>query len=169
MGATPEVTLRIRGLSFRGVSEATFLSKAGESPATSRPWVSESSPGEEPDNPGPKWAWPDLDGGRFSPSNPNFNQRGLTPRRYALRRLALGPSCRVLETRPFSLSQTRISPDSSFAATRRRKADTDKLSPPACFRKVLRVRSSKPRLVFFCNSFVGTGIGYRLRRYMSSS
>src|SRR2546427_7057336 len=52
-------------------------------------------------------------------------------------------------------SHTRISPDSSFAATRRRKADTERLSRSACFRNVFRVRSSKARLVFFCSSFEG--------------
>src|SRR5438309_4988041 len=65
------------------------------------------------------------------------------------------PSCRVLEARPFPLFQTRMSPDSSFAATRRRQADTERLSRSACFRNVFRVRSSKATLVFFCRSFEG--------------
>src|SRR2546427_13085002 len=61
MGVTPGRTLHIHGLSFRGVSRSDLCVEGGESPATSRPSVSESSPGEEPDNPGPKWARPDLD------------------------------------------------------------------------------------------------------------
>src|SRR2546425_5389020 len=67
------------------------------------------------------------------------------------------PRTPSLPTRPFSLSQTRISPDSSFAATKRRKADTERLSRSACFRNVFRVRSSKATLVFFCRSFLASG------------
>src|SRR2546422_8533649 len=67
MGVTPGCTLHIHGLSFRGVAGSDLSVEGGGVAATTRPSVSESSPGEEPDNPGPKWAWPDLDGGRFSP------------------------------------------------------------------------------------------------------
>src|SRR2546421_410678 len=68
------------------------------------------------------------------------------------------PRTPSLPTRPFSLSQTRISPDSSFAATKRRKAETDRLSRSACFRNVFRVRSSKATLVFFCSPLVAIGL-----------
>src|SRR2546426_11706415 len=61
MGVTPGRTLHIHGLSFRGVSRSDLCVEGGGVARDLAASVSESSPGEEPDNPCPKWARPDLD------------------------------------------------------------------------------------------------------------
>src|SRR5438876_774258 len=70
-------------------SEATFLSKTGESPAASPHRLRESSLGEEPDNPGPKWARPDLDWrpSGYQPDAPTRLSYGPARRRKTTNRL----------------------------------------------------------------------------------
>src|SRR5207247_4077401 len=81
-------------------SEATFLPKTGESPAPSSHRLRESSGGEEPDNPGPKWARPDLD----------WRTSGYQPD--APTRLSYGPAA-AAETQGRLKRSTRMEPNFS--------------------------------------------------------